>query len=253
MRNKIPKTIGIFCVWGFFGDCFLSGALERKEIVQNFQGLYYGDLVKLIINDIDFEKLKEENLVFYFSCTCSLARDYGYGTILFSKSICETDSDNPAFNQIDFWTSKNIRRIQKKHHKNMIPYLQTIDNFVSVDESYKTFDEELQYYYYDESKKIIDIVRKKSKGNYIEKNTNYNGYKIEREKTFYYFPYKNKKNMVLTSIEGKKNFNTLFLSFTNIMDKKVVVKFEYDFPNNDERFYKVYQYQNKKWIEIPTK
>ena len=220
-----------------------EGRKRRKEILQNFEDVEYNNLIKLIVKDIDFTKLKENNLVFYFNSNCILTRDYGYGTILFNKHICETDGQNPAFNQINFWSLENIHFIQKKYKKNMIPFLELINDFVTDGDDFETFDEKIEYTYFDDSKVLIDDVKKELKGTYKE-----------RDKTtqFYFFPINNKsKELTLTKLNDVKNYNTLFLSFINYVDKIIAVKFAYDYPDNQKVYYQAYQFKNNKWIKVP--
>ena len=223
------------------------GKKDRKEILQNFKGLDYNELTKLIIRDIDFNLLKNENVVFDFDNTCSLIRDGSVGSVYYSKDICETDSENPAFNQTHFWTIETIRKIQKKYQKNLIPYLKFGSGFVTDNTSFESFDEKIRNYYFDDSKKIIDDVKKESKGIFIE---NYN----ERiyKKPFYYFPKTNTDNreLILTKVQGKSNFDKLHLSFRNLKNRIVVVKFEYQ--DGAKKNYISYKFHKIKWIKIPT-
>ncbi len=58
-----------------------------------------------------------------------------YSTNIFVK----TDGQNPAFNQINFWSLENIHFIQKKYKKNMIPFLELINDFVTDGDDFETF------------------------------------------------------------------------------------------------------------------
>lgn len=221
------------------------GTKNRKEILQDFKGLDYSELIKLIMRDIDFNLLKSKNIVFNFDNTCSLIRDGSVGSILYSKDICDTDSENPAFNQTHFWTLKTILKIQKKYHKNLIPYLKFGLGFVTDNSEFENFDENIKHYYFDDSKKIIDDVKKEAKGIFIE------NYKDRiYKKTFYYFRTDNKE-LILTMVQGKSNFDKLHLSFRNFKNRIVVVKFEYQ--DDGKPNYISYIFHKTKWNKIPTK
>ena len=61
------------------------------------------------------------------------------------------------------------------------------------------------------------------------------------------------KIQTISSIEDtkidNKTTNSLCLQFTTLKEKKVLVKYIID---KNKNYYKTYQYQNKKWVEIPT-
>lgn len=221
--------------------------LLSKKLLTEFQNVDFEALSIKIISDIDFNQLKSENLVFYFRNFCHERR----GVIMYGEEICAANKINPAYNQSHFWIEKNIKFIRRKYQKNMIPFLQGIDTFITDDED---FEEKIRSYYFKESKKIIDLARNQKKGKVFYKFSNKStSYKMftEKELNFYYFPYKS-KNVVLEIKNGSSiNFDSLFLQFLNSSNRIVTVKFEYS--KSDKEVYKSYHYHNKIWVEVPTK
>lgn len=93
---------------------------------------------------------------------------------------------------------------------------------------------------------------------FIEKYKNPNGSKTEDILPFYYFSNKGEKSeLILRKIQGKEeNYQSIFISFENVKDKIVIVRFKYNQDTSGEfqdSKYKVYQYKHKKWKEIPPK
>lgn len=222
--------------------------LLNKRLLFEFQNVDFDGLSKKIISDIDFNQLKSENLVIYFRNICNERR----GVIMYGEDICSANDINPAYNQFYFWNKKNIKFIQKKYHKNVIPYLQITDTFITDGEE---FENQVESFYFRESKKIIDFAKtQEKKGKVVYKFSNKStAYQLitEKELDIYYFPYKNKNADLEIINDTNTNFDSLYLHFVNSTGRIVTVKFDYQKDNNE--LYKSYHYKNKIWVEIPTK
>lgn len=111
-------------------DSIMKESQRRQDEtlrVKILSGLKDADLPALsekIVSGIDFNRLRHENLVFYFSKLCNDRR----GPLMFDEDICWVNTVNPAYHHADFWTVRTIRLIQQKYHKNLIPSLQRPDN-----------------------------------------------------------------------------------------------------------------------------
>ena len=110
-----------------------------------------------------------------------------------------------------------------KLNKNLIPFLQRIDDYVFVDNSEENLDERTEYYYFRESKKLIELTKKQSKGTLIKKYKRFDSSNkvetVDEKKEFYYFPY-NKDKLELITLQGEnQNFDTVFLEFLNNQEK----------------------------------
>lgn len=227
------------------------------ELEKDFKGVNFSKLYTKIVSDFDLEKIKGNNLVFYFR---NLENERK-GFVFEDEWICKNNSLNPFYNQTSFWNKKTIRYIQKKLNKNLIPFLQRIGDYVFVNNSEENLDERTEYYYFRESKKLIELTKKQSKGTLIKKYKRFDSSKKEEitneeKKEFYYFPYSKDKLELITLQGENQNFDTIFLEFLNKPGKIVVVKFQYNLDEpiskDEDTVYKTYQYQNKKWVEIPT-
>lgn len=109
-------------------------------------------------------------------------------------------------------------------------------------------------FYAGESKKIIDLAKTKKKGRIKYKIADQStGSKavIQKESTFYYFPYRNKK-LMLTRLNGRiSGCDPVFLQFANFPYGIVTVKFDY--LDGNDPVYRSYQFKERKWTEIPAK
>ena len=226
------------------------------QLEKDFKRVDFSKLYIKIVSDFDLEKIKDDNLVFHFR---NLENERK-GSVFEDEWICENNSLNPFYNQVSFWNKKTIKYIQKKLNKNLIPFLQRIDDYVFVDNSEENLDERTEYYYFRESKKLIELTKKQSKGTLIKKYKRFDSSNkvetVDEKKEFYYFPY-NKDKLELITLQGEnQNFDTVFLEFLNKPGKIVVVKFKYNLDEpiskDEDTVYKTYQYQNKNWVEIPT-
>jgi len=228
----------------------------HRKIEKEFENVNFSDLYLKIIADIDFSKIKERNLIFHYE-----PLNEWRGISLSDEIKCSYNHINAFYNQSNFWNVKTINFFLKRYHKNMIPYLKGIGFVIENKEDEPTFEE--QGYYFKESKALIIETKKQAKGLFIEESEGYKANNInekvffEKRTIFYYFPNK-KQNLILKNKKGaNENYSTLFLEFTNRSNKTVVVKFEYNLDESlskeEDRYYKTYRYQNKTWVEIPTK
>ena len=218
--------------------------------VKILSGLKDADLPALsekIVSGIDFTRLQHKNLVFHFRNLCNDRR----GPLMFEEDICWVNTVNPAYHHADFWTSRTIRLIQEKYHKNLIPGLKRADGLITDSEE---FNHTAAAYYAGDSRKIIDLAKTKKRGKVIDKIAGQNtGYKavVQKESTFYYFPYRNKK-LMLTRLNGRIMVcGSIFLQFANFPDGIVTVKTDY--MDGNDAVYTSYQFKDRKWTEIPAK
>lgn len=173
----------------------------------------YNSLRRIIISDIDVKKLMSQNIVIQFH------KQEVYSA--FGMTICGDviNVQNPNFNYLDFWTKETIENIQGNIRKNI---------FFDVSDS--KF----------EKKKDIELkkeIKSHSFYQYLLEMNNYEDYYYDNRTSIY---------KPLTTEKA----DYLYIDFRNKLNNIVVVKFDY-FPAN-EIIYKTYQYQNKKWKEIPT-
>lgn len=220
---------------------FIRDSLRRieeqkleKKIITDFQNLEYESLRKKIINEIDFSKLTQNNIVFYYeNCSYDVAKVF---IDLNDANQPLNNFKNPAFNQKDFWTIKTLKNLSKKTHKNFIPILGT-DKIEDINQFKKTL------HYYSKKDPILSLLNKFKKGKMIA-----NDNRLKNE--FYYFSTnRNILEFNQNDAENIENLGRLSIEFRNYLKKIVTIKFTY---NDNEEIYKTYQYQNKKWVEIPT-
>ncbi|WP_157886039.1 hypothetical protein [Chryseobacterium glaciei] len=205
------------------------------QILVDFKDLNYTKLNQKIISDIDFNQLKNENLVFYFS---SLRRPI----ILISPHDEVSRNVNPAFNQTIFWNKKTIRFIRKKYHKNLIPFLKEANSFLFVkNNKLESYSGSFSSYDLNDKKKLLKLSKKRKKGLILKTQKN-------SQEEFYYFPFKS-KNLTINTNKETENFNTLYLEFHNKLNKIVVVDFIYNLNYNNVT-HKTYQYKNNNWEEV---
>lgn len=201
------------------------------QILVDFKNLNYTKLNQKIISDIDFNQLKNENLVLYFS---SLRRPI----FLISPFDDVPRNMNPAFNQTTFWNKKTIRCIRKKYHKNVIPFLKEANSFLFVENNKpESYTRIFGSYDLNDKKNILKLSKKQKKGLIL--NT---------QEEFYYFPFTS-KNLTINTNKKTENFNTLYLEFHNKPNKIVVVDFIYNLNYNNVT-HKTYQYKNNNWEEV---
>ncbi len=170
---------------------------------------------------------------------------------MFDEDNCWVNTVNPAYHHADFWTVRTIRLIQEKYHKNLIPSLYPDDRLITDGEE---FNHNAAAYYAGGSRKIIDLAKTKRKGRIRDKIAGQStGYKavVQKECTFYYFPYSNKK-LMLTRLNGRiMGCDSIFIQFANFPDGIVTVKLDY--LDGKDPVYTSYQFKDRKWTEIPAK
>ena len=224
--------------FGQSNEGFVRDSLRRieevkleKNIIRNFENLEYKSLKTKIINDIDFSKILQKNIVFCYE-------NYSYDVARVFIDLNDANQPlnnfkNPAFNQKDFWTIKTLKTLSKKTNKNFIPILDT-DKIENINQFKKTL-----HYNYSRKDPILLLLNKFKKG------------KIKVVKSeFYYFSTEN-NNLELNrnEYEHMEKLGKLNIEFGNYLNKIVTVKFTY---NDKDETYKTYQSQTKKWVAIPT-
>ncbi len=212
-----------------------------KKLIYERKFINYDGLAIKIIKDIDLTKLPKQSLIFVYH--------ERYVPNPFDNEPCfccfEELSAKPNYNGTVFWTKKNIKLMVKKFKKNIIPRNDLRKEFIYDKLTSKSTTI---------LRKLIVDTRKQKEGNYIEM---YKGKNLKEEQ-FFYYPFNNKKDLVIMNNTGMetKNYDELELIFTNQLYGKVSVEFRYNY-NYAERYrsensvIKTYQYQNKKWVEIP--
>ena len=240
MKTLFSFLFVFLFVFGF-GQRNYTTYEKRQELYQeNYKALMAESksidlkkLDKIILKNIDEKKLKKDNLVF-------IIEDLDVKIFPFEIDAYEyvpSKAINPYFNQSTFWTRKNIKYLVDKLKKNIIPYkggyeYGFIDSIQLKNLDNKIFAKELS------NQKI---------GKYLQEKDG----KIS-EKVFLYFPYDD-ENLELKSIEKENiNFDTINIKFRNFQGKIVSFKIIYN-ADRENTVTKTYQYQNKTWIEIPTK
>lgn len=227
---------------------FVRDSLKRieekkleKKIIDNFKDIELEFLKIKIVDDIDFDRLYSKNILFYYKNW-----SYNISKVLIDlNDAIEPNNNfkNPVFNQKDFWTKEILRRLCKKSRKNFIPILnghnitdtlefsKDLDNLFSKNEPFKNL--------LDDFKIGMVIIYNKVQ-------------KIQEEKKIYYFNDNKKTDLILYKNYNSdvENIGKLDLEFSNYLDKIITVKFIY---NEKDIIIKSYQYQNKTWVEIPTK
>ncbi|MFC6266768.1 hypothetical protein [Frigoriflavimonas asaccharolytica] len=206
-----------------------------NAIIKDFENISFKKLEKIVVENIIFDNTKRNIIIDYrpsFSLNSVMIIDkYDYTPVYCNYS-------NPLYNQSDFWTKKNIKLMVKKFSKNLIPRNGTRDEFIYDEITSKSTTN---------FRKLSADTRKQQEGKYIKIYNETN----QEVQNFFYFPFHRKENLVLENDVRTviRNYDELHLKFTNYLDKIVTVKYKY---NEDNSIFKTYQYQNKKWVEIPT-
>ena len=189
-------------------------------------------LGKIVLKTIDESKLKKDNLVF-------VLKDLDVKIFYFEIDAYEyvpSTVINPYFNQAIFWTENNAKYLVKKFKKNLISSKSDYNVFIDYNRL-KNLDNK--------------IFAKELSNQKLGKYKKEEGGKIS-EKEFLYFPYKKKENLKLESIEKENiNFDIINIEFQNFEGKIVSFRIIYN-SDKENSVTKTYQYQNKKWLEIPT-
>ena len=206
---------------------------EYKQVLLESKYIDYSKLYKNIVNDIDKRRLSNKNLVFLVEDK-KIINPYDE-----QIGECEYVSKfwlNPNYNQTNFWNKLNIEFLKKRLKKNLIParYSEYSSIQFITDNTLKSDFIEL-----------VKLVKEQKIAEIIEKQNQ----RITIRKKIYYFPYFIKDLVLINNID-KKNYDLLYLKFYNY--KKRIVTVRFDYLDNKDGYYKTYQYQNKKWVEIPT-
>lgn len=177
----------------------------------------YKSLSNVIIKDIELENIQDKNIVFKL---------YTTETVYVTFTICGSNlnTKNPNYNYLNFYTPENIKLLQKKINKNL--YFDFSDSKFENNEYHPIKEEilKLPFYKYLTSMKCAD-------------------------KTICYDP-----NTVVSEPITLNEAGYIQLGFRNHLGGIVVVKYDYFIYNKfSPIIFKTYQYQDKKWIEIPTK
>jgi len=191
-------------------------------------------LKKIVLNNIDDKKLTKNNLVF-------VIKDLDEKIFAFEIDAYQyvpSTALHPYFNQATFWTKKNINYLVNKFKKNLIPSRSSYQySFINDSIQLKSLDNKI----------FAKELSNQKKGKYIQEEAS----KIS-EKEILYFPYRN-ENLELKCIEKENvNFDVIDVQFRNFEGKVVSLKIIYN-DDRDNAVTKTYQYQNKTWVEIPTK
>lgn len=224
-------------IWNQISDTVKN---EKKKI--NYQSL-----VSKIIDDFDKENIKSENLVFILRVNNRNPLDEEP-----QMYVCDIDKKILAsnFNEEIFWSKKNIKSISNKLKKNLILSNQDLDFVKPIDKTKKVNKNNLYSNYFNYHNKyyvyLKEFFRKQKIGTYRKGE--------KEQQTIYYFPYdkENNVNLINDNSNDIRNFNTLELSFINLPNRIVKVSYMYNM-NYENVVTKTYQYQNKNWVEIPTK
>ena len=121
---KTPLSFLLFFLFllgfGQSNEGFIRDSLRRieeikleKKIIKDFGNLEYESLNTKIINDIDFSKISQKNIVFCYE-------NYSYDVARVFIDLNDANQPlnnfkNPAFNQKDFWTIKTLKTLSKKN------------------------------------------------------------------------------------------------------------------------------------------
>ena len=197
-------------------------------LIKDFEGVSFKKLGKIVANNITFDNTKKSMIIQY-----TLPFGYKPEIIIdiYDYTPVYCNYKNPIYNQSDFWNKTTVKYLQRKYFINLIPYLHDKGEFIN-DETVKT-----------NVKKDDKAIKFFLKSQMTEIDGHFNANNGEK---YYYFPYKNNKNKIDLS---EQNSQKIEIKFRNYLGKIVSVQYKYDEHNS---IYNTYQYQNKKWVEIPT-
>ncbi|KQT21436.1 hypothetical protein ASG31_16305 [Chryseobacterium sp. Leaf404] len=212
--------------------------LQKKDSADYFQmkkesrGVNYDRLSEKIISDIDSTELTQPSLV------VEIRDYYMLKKPIFNMEPCkccfEQLAANPVYNDTNFWTPKNIKKIVKKFKINVIPQNATFGYFFYE----KASDGEKS-----KLKKIYRKSKRQKSGIYKDRSPD--------QQQFYYYPFNSKENITLIDQYPNINFTTLRLYIRNEVGNKVSVEYRYDVDNMSRKsVVKLYQYKNGDWKDI---
>ena len=207
---------------------------KQDSLISDFQNVNFEKLTDEIINEIAFSKnIRKKNLIFIYEPL----RIEQKLLINATDRVPYYNIENPAYNQKQFWTEKSIKKLVKLTKKHLIPQLQINNYFINNSKETQT----TIHYFYNKNDELFKKNNIKKKGKFVDF--------LGKETDFFYFPYKCQQEIVISNIDGKKNYGVINVEFANFIGKIVTIKFIY---NDNYEIYKTYQYQNKKWVEIIT-
>lgn len=215
-----------------------------EKVKKEKNKIIYKKLIKVIGLDLDKEKLDKENLVLIYNV------DFNYYPRIADDEIskeydCHLDEKLYCvnFNQETFWTKNNIKFLRKYLNKNIILSNQNLAFTKPNQNEKKSFKKKNKHYV-----SLRKFLQKQKQGDY----TLVTSVKKEEMKMCY-LPYESNENLhlIYDTTNNSRNFDTLKLEFFNYPNKIVKIGFVYNF-DYEKKIYKTYQYQNKKWVEIPT-
>lgn len=177
----------------------------------------YNSLSQVIIKDLDIKNIQDKNIIFKL---------YTTETVYATFTICSSNLNikNPNYNYLDFYTPENIKLLHKKLKKNL--YFDFSDSDFENNEYRPLKKETVKHAFY----KYLSSMK-------------------SADKTVCYDP-----DMVVSEPITLNEGGWIQINFRNHLGGIVVVKYDYFIYNKfSPVVFKTYQYQGKKWVEIPTK
>ena len=236
MKNYLSLLIFFFCAFYFKTsaqtkkdtfklhkdeiDCNIVWK-KNKEVYSEFKKeekrINYKSLGKKIINDINLKNIPSKNVVF------KLYIKQGYYASSFTFCAPSLNIKNPNYNYLDFYTQNNIKRLQKKLKKNL--YFDFYDSKFEINEYHPLNEETKNHSFY----KYLATLKAADKT--ICYDSDYAVYEpVTLDKAGY-----------------------VQIEFRNKLSGIVIVKYDYFiYDQFSPIVFKTYQYQNRKWVEIPT-
>ncbi|MET3539205.1 hypothetical protein [Chryseobacterium limigenitum] len=177
----------------------------------------YKSLSKVIIKDFDIKNIPDKNIIFKL---------YTTETVYATFTICGSNLNikNPNYNYLDFYTPENIKLLQKKLKKNL--YFDFSDSKFENNEYRPIKKETINHPFYQYLKNMRSA-----------------------DKTVCYDP-----DTVVSKPITLNEAGWIQLNFRNHLGGIVIVKYDYFIYNKfSPVVFKTYKYQDRKWVEIPTK
>lgn len=203
---------------------YKSDSILYLKLKKESKHVNYNKLTEKIINDINWSKLNQPNLIFTV-----IAKTKPNLTDVHPSGTCDfyRKSDNPNYNDSIFWTKKSINLMVNKYKKNIIPTIN--DSFIYNKTS------------------LFNII---GFNNLITRTIRQKVGSFNNGKKFHYFNYDKENELILS--ENEKNYDYLQLIFTNELENKVIVIYNYKLHSSykSENVKKKYQYINKEWVEL---
>lgn len=195
---------------------------NKKKLYKLFKKeankINYKSLSNLIIKDLDLKNIQDKNIVFKLYTTEIISATF--------TTICASNlnTKNPNYNYLDFYIPENIKLLHKNIKKNL--YFDFSDSKFENNEYRPLKKETIKHPFY---KYLASM---KGAG-----------------KTICYDP-----QTIVSEPITLNEAGWLQLDFRNHLGGIVVVKYDYFiYKKFSPIVFKTYQFQNKKWVEIPTK